>query len=134
MDYSKEAFGEFQPESDKDAAIKFSLCVLVLDNRIDELLRLVEGGDNFGGVEGEPGWVIERREEGEHVGFEDWPEGAMFSAYVNPDSYLLAYPVFYADRRTFFQYVKAVVGAYKRHSSEKAETIKRIEEIVAKKG
>lgn len=39
MDYFNEAFGGFNPESDKDAALKFSLCVLVLDSRMQELLQ-----------------------------------------------------------------------------------------------
>lgn len=131
MDYFNDAFGGFHPESDKDAALKFGLCVLVLDNRIDELLRLVEGGGNFGGVEGEPGWIIERREDGEIAGYEGWPIETRFRAYVDPDSYLLTYPEFFSDRQTFFRYVKAIVNAYKRRHPESAGAVGRIEEAVA---
>ena len=53
MDYFNDAFGGFLPDSDKDAALKFSLCVLALDNRMDELLRLLKGDDNCGGIEGD---------------------------------------------------------------------------------
>lgn len=130
MDYLKEAFGEFKPNSDKDAALKFSLGVLMLDNRVEDLLHLVMGGENFGGVEGEPGWIIERRENGETVGYESWPDNARFRAYVNPASYLLAYPEFYCDTMTFFRYVQAIVAVYVRRHPEHVGVLHKIEEAV----
>lgn len=125
MDYFSEAFGGFRPDSDRDAALKFSLCVLALDNRVDELLRLVEGGNNLGGIEGEPGWIIERRED------EEWPNDARFRAYVDPDCYSLLYPEFFADRRTFFRYVGALARVYKNHHPEYEAVVHRIEEVIA---
>ena len=130
MDYFNEAFGGFCPESDKDAALKFSLCVLALDGRMEELFRLVEGGGNFGGVEGDPGWIIERRDDGDVIGYEGWPDDARFRAYVDPDGYSLSFPEFYADRRTFFKYVGALVIEYKRRNSAHGETLRRIEKLL----
>lgn len=118
MDYFGDAFGGFDPQSDVDAALKFSLNAILLDNRLLDLLKLVKGGDRFGGVEGVPGWIIERREDGELVGYEDWPESARFRAYVDPDEYVLAYPEFYTDKPTFMRYVRAIVDAYKRRHPE----------------
>lgn len=131
MDYFNEAFGDFHPDRDKDAAVKFSLCVLALENRMPELLRLIEGGTNFGGVEGDPGWMIERREVGDTIGYEGWPDDGQFRAYVDPDGYSLSYPEFFMDQRKFFQYVGALVGVYGRRHPESSEVIRRIEEVIA---
>jgi hypothetical protein len=128
MDYFKDAFDGFNPQKDQDAALKFSLCVLMIDRRTDELLHLVTGKEHFGGVEGEPGWIIERREEGEQVGYETWPNDARFRAYVEPNGYSLAHPEFFADRQTFFKYVRAIVTEYVRHNPDKAEFVTKITE------
>lgn len=130
MDYFNEAFCGFSPDSDRDAALRFSLCILALDNRVHELLQLVEGGNNLGGIEGEPGWIIERREDGETLGYENWPNDARFRAYVDPDSYSLRHPEFFADRLTFFQYVGALARVYKNHHPEYEEIVRRIEEVI----
>ena len=130
MDYFKEAFGGFNPQQDKDAALKFSLCVLMLDGRTEELLRLVKGADRFGGVEGEPGWIIERREDGEQVGYEAWPDDARFRAYVEPGSYSLAYPEFFSDRQTFFRYVQAIVAEYVRRYPDKTAFANKVNEAM----
>lgn len=130
MDYFDEAFGEFDPNGDKAAALKFSLCVLMLDNRVEDLLHLVSGDMAFGGLEGEPGWIIERRGEGENIGYESWPESARFRAYVDPDAFLLAYPEFYCDKPTFFRYVEAIVTVYMQHHPEYAEALRSVEKVV----
>jgi len=133
MDYFNEAFGGFYPDKDKDAALKFSLCILALDNRMEELLQLVQGVSNIGGIEGEPGWIIERREDGDIIGYEKWPDNARFRAYVAPDGYMLSYPEFFADQRIFFQYVRMLIEAYRQYHSEDAEITDRIKEAIAAK-
>lgn len=131
MDYFGEAFGGFRPDSDRGAALKFSLCIIALDNRVDELLRLVEGCNNLGGIEGEPGWIIERREGEDTLGYEKWPNDARFRAYVDPDCYSLLHPEFFADRRTFFRYVGELARVYKNHHPEYEAVVHRIEEVIA---
>lgn len=131
MDYFNEAFGGFDPDSDRDAALKFSLCVLALDNRMDELLRLVKGDDEVGGVEGDPGWIIERRDDEDVGGHEGWPGDARFRAYVDPESYSLGFPEFYVDRQTFARYVAALASAYKRRNPERADVVNLIETALA---
>lgn len=130
MDYFKDAFGGFEPQSDKDAALKFSLCVLLLDNRTEELRKLVAGSEGFGGVEGDPGWIIERREDGETTGYEAWPEDARFRAYVDPDSYSLSYPEFFCEREKFFEYVQAIVAVYERRYPEHECVIRNIKDAM----
>ncbi|MEJ7028216.1 hypothetical protein [Ralstonia solanacearum] len=78
MDYFSEAFDGFRPDRDIDAALKFSLCMIAIDNRVEDLLQLIEVANNLGGVEGDPGWIIERRENGETIGYEKWPNSAHF--------------------------------------------------------
>jgi hypothetical protein len=126
MDYFVDAFGGFNPQSDLDAALKFGLNVLLLDNRSKDLLKLVKGGDKFGGVEGVPGWIIERREDNELIGYENWPENARFRAYVDPSEYALAYPEFYADKQTFMRYVRAIVSVYKGRHPDHSDNIEAI--------
>ncbi|WP_163012991.1 hypothetical protein [Burkholderia stabilis] len=129
MDYFNEAFGGFNPESDRDAALKFSLCVLVLDSRMQELLQLIEGANDIGGVEGDPGWIIERRDEG-GVGYEGWPNGAEFRAFVDPNEYSLSHPEFFVDRRTFIQYVVALMKVYRRRHHDETDVMRRIAELI----
>jgi len=129
VDFLGEAFGGFNPQSDKDAALKFSLDVLLLDNRSLDLLEIVKGGNRFGGVEGVPGWTIERREHGEVLGYENWPEGARFRAYVDPTAYALAYTEFYADTPMFMRYVRAIVAVYEKHHPEYSSTTRQILEV-----
>lgn len=128
MDYFNEAFGGFNPESDRDAALKFSLCVLVLDSRMQELLQLIEGGNDIGGVEGDPGWIIERRDEG--GGYEGWSNGAEFRAFVDPNEYSLSHPEFFVDRRIFIQYVVALMKVYRRRHHDETDVIRRIAELI----
>jgi hypothetical protein len=131
MDYFKEAFGGFSPESDIAAALKFGLCVLMLDNRTTELIRLVQGERNFGGVEGDPGWIIERREDGERIGYESWPSEARFRAYVDPDGYSLAHPEFFCDEKTFFSYVRDIVTAFVRRNPDRSDVARDMEEAMS---
>ena len=59
MDYLKAAFGGFAPHRDEDAAVKFVLNVVLMDNRVQELVELVVDGSPFGGIEGDA-WVDAR--------------------------------------------------------------------------
>ncbi|WP_148289213.1 hypothetical protein [Herbaspirillum sp. B65] len=130
MDYFVEAFGGFDPCHDKDAALKFCLDIMMADHRLGELERLLSTDDFFGGVEGEPGWIIERRSDDRHPGYESWPVNARFRAYVEPDSYLLTYPEFFSDRITFARYVQAIVSVYKRRHPENQTRLQRIEAYI----
>ena len=96
MDYFKAAFGVFAPHRDEDAAVKFALNVVLMDNRLQELAELVVDGNQLGGIEGEPGWMLERRdaadEGGEAAAYPDRPAGARFKASVDEDAYRIQHP------------------------------------------
>lgn len=131
MDYFEDAFGGFNPAKDKDAALKFSLCVLMMDHRIEELLALIKGVDGLGGIEGVPGWLIEKRGDDEHIGYESWPKEARFKASVDPDGYLLTYPEFHSDKETFYKYVQAIVAIYETRHPEFKEVAQMLKEAIS---
>lgn len=115
MDYLKAAFDSFAPHRDEDAAVKFALNVVLLDNRVQELAELVVDGGQFGGMEGEPGWMLERRDvadEGNEAAYPGWPAGARFMASVDEDAYRLQHPVYFMSREAFFKYLVPAIDAY----------------------
>lgn len=126
MDYFNEAFSGFDPRSDEDAAMKFCLNVLLMDRRFTDLARLLPDKSNIGGIEGEPGWIIERRNEGETKGYEDWPTYSRFRAFVNPDSYELTYPEFFCDNLTFIKFVYSAIHAYCKRHPDRDDEVKLI--------
>lgn len=116
MDYLKAAFGSFAPHRDEDAAVKLALNVVLMDNRLQELAELVVAGSQVGGIEGEPGWMLERRdvadEGNEAAYYPGWPAGARFKASVDEDAYRLQHPVYFMSREAFMKYVVPAIDAY----------------------
>lgn len=114
MDYFAEAFGGFKPHVDEDAAVKFAISIILMDRRLPELLHLLTDGDQAGGVEGEPEWIIERRDEdqGKVFYYENWPRNTRFHAYVDSDVYRLAHPDIFMDVAVFHNYVRKGLDAY----------------------
>lgn len=129
MEFFSEAFGGFDPINDKDAAMKFCLNAVLMDRRFVDLDRLLPDVSNVGGIEGEPGWIIERRNEGDTLGYDGWPESSCFRAFVEPDGYELAFPEFFCDRSTFISLVSSALRAYcDRHpeQGDVANILKRL--------
>lgn len=115
MDLLKKAFGgKFEPHSDKDAAIKFILNILMMDKGMDRLIELLDASQEVGCIEGEPGWELERVEENDRglVGYSDWPRWAYFRAFVDPDSYELITPEAYYTAEDFKSIASQAVNAY----------------------
>lgn len=115
MDYLKTAFGGFSPHHDKDAAIKFVLNIVLMDNRLQELAELVVEGSHLGGMEGAPGWMLERRDivdAGKVVAYPGWPIDACFMAHVDEDAYQLRHPECFMSRKEFMQYLEQAIDAY----------------------
>jgi hypothetical protein len=123
MDYFNAAFGGFAPHHDEDAAVKFALNVLLMDNRLQELAELVVDGNRLGGIEGEPGWMLERRDvadEDNEAAYPDWPAGARFKASVDEDAYTLRQPEFFMNREAFMKYLVLAIEAYVVADSSRA--------------
>ena len=115
MDYFKAAFGGFAPHRDEDAAVKFALNVVLMDNRLQELVELVVDGSQFGGIVGEPGWLLERRDvadEGNEAAYPGWPPDARFKASVDQDAYRLQHPEYFMSREAFMKYLVPAIEAY----------------------
>lgn len=121
MDYFSSAFGGFRPNIDLDAAVKFSLNAILMDARLIDLASLLTDGHEIGGVEGVPGWIIERRDSGaagEMPGYSSWPVWASFRAYVDPHEFELAHPEYFMDKTGFHKYALAALEAFLRVNPE----------------
>ncbi|MFN7957372.1 MAG: hypothetical protein U0P46_03450 [Holophagaceae bacterium] len=119
MDYFNEAFGGFRPQSDEDAALKFSLNVILMDDRLSHLIESLSPSSKIGGFEGVPGWLLEWRHGGETRGYENWPDLAMFRAYVDPQEFRLEHPEFFCDCQTFYAILCSAIKAYlERHPNQ----------------
>jgi len=129
MDYFKDAFGGFDPQRDDDAALKFILDSLIADERLNDLIALMSADNEVGGLEGEPGWIMEKRDNGPVSGFEDWPLGARYRSYVDPNSYQLAYPEFFCDRAMFNKYVEKIASAVEARHPEQSSIINEIRRL-----
>ncbi|WP_321945854.1 hypothetical protein [Paraburkholderia sp. J10-1] len=123
MDYFKEAFGGFDPRGDEDAALKFALDVIFADHRIQDLTRVVSLEQGVGGLEGEPGWIVEHRGRTDIVGYEMWPRNSRFRSFVDPESYSLVCPEFYCDEKTFRRYVEAISEVYVARNPERRRDV-----------
>lgn len=129
MDYLQEAFGGFNPQVDQDAAIKFALSIILMDERLSELPCLLTDGHDIGGVEGEPGWIIERRDtgpSGDMPGYVDWPENAHFHVHVEPSAFELAHPHMFMGIDEFHSYVRKAIEAYVAKNPSKIDVAKLV--------
>jgi hypothetical protein len=126
VDYFHDAFGGFNPQNDTDAAVKLSLDALVADHRILELSEFVARNSEFDGIEGEPGWIIERRKFSDHLDSDNWPNGANFRAYVDPKEYPLRYPEFFCDKDTFYGYVRSILAVYVDRNPGQGDLVRKI--------
>ncbi len=127
MDYFRDAFGGFHPQSDEHAAAKFALEALAADDRIDDLVELLTEGDPVGALGGEPSWELERRDEGNTaIGYADWPRGAKYRAWVDPDAYELAWPERFYGKAEFHQLVRAIIDAYLARNPHQADQVAKV--------
>ena len=124
MDYLQQAFGGLNPQTDRDAAVKFALNVILMDGRLRELSCLLIDGHDIGGVEGEPGWMIERRDTGltgELPYYSEWPMNARFHVHVEPSAFELACPDMFMTAHDFYRYVGRAMDAYLSGNSIEAD-------------
>ena len=115
MDYLQQAFGGLNPQTDQDAAVKLALNAILMDARLHELSCVLIDGHDIGGVEGEPGWIIERRDtgpSGELPYYSEWPRNARFHVRVEPAAFELAYPDIFMEAYDFRRYVDKAIEAY----------------------
>ena len=122
MDYFNEAFSGFEPHLDRQAAAKFALNALMMDDRVERLLLLIKPRSSISAVEGDPGWLLERRDtEAPEQGYERWPADAVYRAAVDPEAYALTYSEAFFDEVQFVGLVRrALVAYFQRQPQRKA--------------
>lgn len=115
MNKNFDFFKSFSPQLDLDAAVKFSLNCILMEDRIEHLSWLATDGHQCGGVSGEPGWEVERRDSrspADASGYESWPDWASFRAYVDPNAYSLAHPELYMSGESFYGLLCTALDSY----------------------
>jgi len=127
MDYFRDAFGGFFPQSDEHAAAKFALELLAAEDRIEDLVELLTEDDPVGALGGEPCWELERRDDSNtSIGYIHWPRGAKYRAWVDPEAYHLAYPERFYSKAEFHQLVRAIIDAYLARNPQRAQTVAEV--------
>ena len=111
MRYLSKAFGATRLFDDPNAAVKFSLDLILMDRRFGDLAQLLNEGSGVFEVAGEPGYSLQRRAP-VHSGGGDWPEGKVFRAFVEPSGYELDHPEGFYTTEEFEGYVSMALGAY----------------------
>jgi len=120
MEYLQQAFGGLNPQTDRDAAVKLAVDVIFADERLNELSCLLTDGHDIGGIGGEPGWIIERRDTGpagELPYYSDWPVNIRFHVHVDPAAFELAYPDMFMEANDFYRYVAKAMDTYLTENS-----------------
>jgi hypothetical protein len=134
MEYFEKAFGsEFEPHLDKDAAIKFILNSLLMDDEVNRLIELLDTTLQIGCLEGEPGWELERLEDKDRglSGYSEWPSWAYYRASVEPDSFQLTYPEAFYNTKDFTSFVNQALAGYLNEHPEKQAEIEVLERLIA---
>ena len=111
MNYLENAFNGFNPQVDRDAAVKLALSIIFMDERLVELSFLLCDGHEIGGMEGDPGWIIDRRDLGSSS-YASWPKNTHFHANVDPRGYELVFPDFFMEVCEFHRYVNKALQEY----------------------
>lgn len=96
------AFGPYDPENDPLFAAKLIVAVMVADGHAGMLAALLDGASDCETIEGEPGWVLERRGPSD-----DWPDGREFRAFLPPDVIASAHPEVFVGRATLTGFFEA---------------------------
>jgi hypothetical protein len=124
-----EAFGGLDSSDDPDASLKFVLNALMMSEQLEDLATILTDGHDTGGLEGDPGWMLQRRDSGpggDMPGYQKWPQGATFRAFVDPDEFHLEHPEAFANNSVFHKYVRDIVAAYVARNPAKQEAVRAI--------
>lgn len=123
MDNFNDAMRDLNPRSDPDAAVTLALGSILMNSRLHELACLLIDGHDIGGIEGEPGWIIERRDTGPTGNlpyYSKWPINARFRVHVEPAAFELPDPEIFMKAHDFYLHVERSLDLYPiENSTEK---------------
>ena len=110
----RRAFPRFSP-SDLDAAMVFCLDVAICHNQANMIMQLIDPASNLGGVEGDPGWIIEkRRDKNSPEYYDSWPTWAAYRVFLDPQAFEVDHPEYYAIEDEFLRCWETLLSAYSR--------------------
>jgi hypothetical protein len=124
-----DVFSRFDPRVDPDGAAKFSLAAIGRGRarQMPQLTQLLSEGALLGGLEGEPGWSLERRDDGDTMpGYAAWPPGAKYRAYVDPEAYRLPHPEVFYDRAGFHALVGAMLDEFEASHADQTDLVRAV--------
>lgn len=113
------------------AVVRLVVESILWDKRLEDLLEVATEGHETAGVEGAPGWILERRNEADnHPYFANWPADARFRVYVDPGQYLLPDSECFLSRADFAVQVRQVLDEHlQSHPSDRAIVSKILDSL-----
>ncbi|MET3710658.1 hypothetical protein ABIC65_001338 [Sphingomonas trueperi] len=90
--------------------MKLSLLVVGSELRIPDIIALLTDS-NWGGVAGDPGWIIHRDGDPPVTTSENSTSPIIFTAEVDPEDYPLTFPTFSCDGVAFMGYLTRLADA-----------------------
>jgi hypothetical protein len=100
-----------------DAAVLFALSVLLNEERFESIKSLLTQGNGIAGT-GVTDWCDLDCAPNEDC--PDWPDGAAFCAYVDPEDMNLTYPKMFLTRKEFYGYLRKGIRSFMAQNPMKA--------------
>jgi hypothetical protein len=100
-----------------DAAVLFALSVLLNEERFEDFEWLLTPGNGIYSI-GVTDWCDLDCAPNEDC--PDWPDGAAFYAYVDPDDMNLKYPDMFLTRKEFYGYLRKGIRSFMAQNPMKA--------------
>lgn len=128
-----DVFSRFDPREDADGAAKFALAAIGRGRarQMPQLTQLLSEKAFLGGLEGEPGWSLERRDDGNIMpGYDTWPPGAKYRAYVDPEAYRLPQPEVFYDKAGFHALVGAMLDEFETSHPDQTEVVRAVRTLL----
>lgn len=106
-------FPAFFSSDNRHAAMQFSIDALIRNGQIPHLALLLDSSSRIAAIEGDPGWVIERRKSlVNSTAYASWPDDAMYRVFLEPEAYGVSYPECYASERESQTCLSTLLTAY----------------------
>lgn len=136
MNLFRDAFGQYDPLGDPDVGAKVALEAIGRTDSLADLTSLFAENSRVGGLEGDPGWTIERRRPlgSTAPGYKDWPGEAEFRVFVDPGAMALTHQERYYRGSDLLPLVHALAGAYPATTAVQRNAVAALRAAIAEYG